>query len=120
MQIVIKIPLLRVCASTAGLLAAHAALAQEMAPSDTASAAAASRDEAVTLSPFVVNSDRDTGYVATDSLAGTRLRTPLKDIAASVSVVTKDFLEDIAANNTADLLVYTTGTEVVGVGGNYS
>jgi outer membrane receptor protein involved in Fe transport len=96
--------------AAAALLAAGAARAQT--PS--------SDGEPVTLSPFVVNAEADTGYVATDSLAGTRLRTPLKDIAASISVVTKDLLDDLAATGTADLLVYTTGTEVVGVGGNFS
>lgn len=77
-------------------------------------------EESIILSPFIVSGERDTGYAATDSLAGTRLRTSLKDIAASVSVVTKDFLTDVGATNTADVLVYTTGTEVVGVGGNFS
>jgi outer membrane receptor for ferric coprogen and ferric-rhodotorulic acid len=76
--------------------------------------------EIVNLSPFVVQSERDTGYVATDSLAGTRFRTPLKDIAASISVVTKDLMDDLAANTLEDLLVYTVGTEVMGVGGNFS
>lgn len=77
-------------------------------------------DETVILSPFTVSATADTGYLATDSLAGTRLRTPLRDIAASISVVTKDFLEDTGATNMNDLLVYTTGTEVSGIGGNYS
>jgi outer membrane receptor protein involved in Fe transport len=82
--------------------------------------AATSADGSVVLSPFVVTGDSDTGYQAADSLAGTRLRTPLKDIAASLSVITKDFLEDVGATNAEDLLVYTTGTEVVGVAGNFS
>ncbi|HEX2101834.1 MAG TPA: TonB-dependent receptor plug domain-containing protein, partial [Candidatus Synoicihabitans sp.] len=89
----------------------------------SASAAPSSTDDTeapLMLSPFVVGAEQDTGYVATDSLAGTRLRTPLKNIAASVSVVTKDFLDDIGATNIGDLLVYTTGTEVVGIGGNFS
>ena len=44
----------------------------------------------------------------------------MKDIAAAVSVVTKDFMNDIGARNLDDLLVYTTGTEVGGIGGNFS
>ncbi|PTX96546.1 TonB-dependent receptor plug domain-containing protein [Opitutus sp. ER46] len=90
------------------------------AQTPTPTAASASSDESIVLSPFVVSSERDTGYAATDSLAGTRLRTPLKDIAASVSVVTKDLLDDLAATNLDNLLVYTTGTEVAGVAGNFS
>jgi outer membrane receptor protein involved in Fe transport len=76
--------------------------------------------EIVEMSPFVVLSEKDTGYVATDSLAGTRFRTPLKDIAASISVVTKDLMDDLGVNTLEDLLIYTAGTEVMGIGGNYS
>src|SRR4051812_24372418 len=51
-------------------------------------------EEAVLLSPFEVNADLDTGYLATTAQSGTRLRTELKDIASSISVVTKDFMND--------------------------
>lgn len=77
-------------------------------------------EERVDLSPFVVRESASTGYLATDSLAGTRLRTPLKDIGASISVITRDMIDDLAVANVEDLLVYTTGTEVVGIGGNFS
>lgn len=83
-------------------------------------AATAAKDEAVQLSPFNVNAGADTGYVASGTLAGTRLRTDLRDVAGSISVVTKDFMNDIAANNLEDLLTYTAGTEVDGVAGNFS
>lgn len=82
-------------------------------PKDDASAT-------IELSPFVIVAEKDTGYQATDTLAGTRLRTSLKDIAASISVVTPQFLQDTASNNLLDVLVYTTGTEVAGIGGNFS
>lgn len=75
---------------------------------------------AVALSPFVVNEEKDSGYQANDTLAGTRLRTSLKDLAASISVVTPQFLADTASNNLQDVLVYTVGTEVAGIGGNFS
>lgn len=104
-----------------GLLAAPFAVAQVAAqPAPQPAAPAPAPDATLLLSPFVVTADQDSGYAATDSLAGTRLRTPLKDIAASISVVTKDLMEDLSANTTAEILVYTAGTEVVGVGGNYS
>lgn len=85
-----------------------------------AKAATAPTDEAVTMSPFEVNADQDTGYLATTAQSGTRLRTELKDIASSISVVTKDFMNDIGATDLQGLLVYTLGTEVNGVGGNFS
>lgn len=103
------------------LIAAQAAFAQTAPlPNNSSLATVDPKEETLILSPFTVAGERDTGYAATDTLAGTRLRTNLKDIAASVSVITKDFMDDIGATGTGDLLVYTTGTEVVGIGGNYS
>jgi outer membrane receptor protein involved in Fe transport len=93
---------------------------QTPVPVATPAASVDARDDIVELSPFIVQADRDDGYVAADSLAGTRIRTPLKDIASTIAVVTKDMLDDLAANNIEQLLVYTAGTEVVGVGGNFS
>lgn len=72
------------------------------------------------MSPFTVTTEKDTGYQATSTLAGTRLNTPLKDIAASISVLTKDLFEDTASTKQAELLVYAPSTEITGVGGNYS
>lgn len=74
----------------------------------------------VVMSPFVVNTERDTGYQATDTLAGTRLATPLRDIGASISVYTRDFLTDIGATNANELLVFATGMEAGGTQGNFS
>ncbi|HYP17967.1 MAG TPA: TonB-dependent receptor, partial [Opitutus sp.] len=88
-------------------------------PASTAESAGA-QDEPITMSPFTVTSGKDTGYQATNTLAGTRLNTPLRDIAASISVLTKDLFEDTASTKQAELLVYAPSTEVAGVGGNYS
>src|SRR4051812_48484641 len=77
-------------------------------------------EETLQLSPFEVRADTDNGYLATSAQSGTRLRSELKDIAASVSVVTKDFMNDIGARNLEDLLTYTTNTEVGGISGNFS
>jgi len=87
------------------------------APAHTAPTIA---EDTVQLSPFEVLADKDTGYRASGTLSGTRLRTDLRDVAGSVSVVTKDLMNDLGANNLADLLVYTNGTEVSGLGGNMS
>src|SRR5688572_15583200 len=42
--------------------------------------------DTVVLSPFTVTETEDTGYVATSSLAGTRIKTDLRDLAGSISV----------------------------------
>lgn len=77
-------------------------------------------DEPLVLSPFVVEADADEGYRATSTLAGTRVRTDLKDTAAAISVVTRQFLSDTGVTNSQELLVYTPSTEVGGLGGNFS
>jgi outer membrane receptor protein involved in Fe transport len=77
-------------------------------------------DEAIVLSPFEVEATEATGYQARSTLAGTRIRTSLEDVAASIQVVTKEFLQDTNSARIDELLVYTTGTEVAGPGGNFS
>ena len=81
---------------------------------------AAKDGEIVSLSPFEVTSDKDVGYAATASLSGTRIRTELRDLGSSISVVTREFIDDSAVTGIADLLVYTTGTEVGGAYGNFT
>ncbi len=91
----------------------------QTAPSPTAIPSV--KEEVLELSRFVVtNGSDDDDYLAKSTLAGTRLRTDLKDVGSALSVVTKQFLEDTGARNTEELLVYTTGTEVGGTRGNYT
>jgi outer membrane receptor protein involved in Fe transport len=77
-------------------------------------------DEIYELSPFSVDASQDTGYIATSTLAGTRVRTDLKDLGAAISVYTAEFLEDIDATDAQSLLSYTSNTEVGGYQGNFS
>jgi len=86
-------------------------LAQVAAPSPTGNAKPETGEEVITLSPFVVDSSKDEGYRATSTLAGSRIDTPLKDVAQSITVVTKEFMTDLAAVNVNDILSYTAGTE---------
>jgi outer membrane receptor protein involved in Fe transport len=77
------------------------------------------KEEVVELTPFTVSSAKNEGYAATSSLAGTRLNTPLKDVASAIQVVTPQFMADTGVTNITQLLVYTTNTESSGLGGNY-
>ncbi len=63
------------------------------------------------LSPFIVDASSDEGYLATQSQAGTRLASQLRDIAASVSVMTPQLLEDIGATDLQGALAYSVNTE---------
>jgi hypothetical protein len=66
----------------------------------------------VTLSPFEVSATQDNGYAGQDTLAGSRLRTNLKDVAAAISPMTAEFLRDIAATNIESAMEYGVGTRV--------
>ena len=87
-------------------------LALIVAGSSSINAQDDNENEIYELSPFAVDASEDTGYRATNTLAGTRIKTDLRDVASSISVYTKEFLDDIGASDTVDLLVYSTGTEV--------
>lgn len=101
----------------ASLMLAHRADAQA---TPNPPAPPPSQDEAIQLSPFVIQTDTDVGYEASSSLAGTGLNTKLTDLGASVSVITAKFLEDTGSKNLSDVLVYQTNMEVRGFGGNYT
>ncbi len=114
---------------TAGTYVAAAVLSVAVAPKSLGQAApaatpaaepTASEEEVVVLSPFVVSAENSQRYLATDTLAGTRIRTELKDVGSAISVITGEFLRDTGARNNQDLLVYTTGTEVGGIAGNFA
>src|SRR6478735_8033013 len=104
------------------LLAAAASwpslLAQTTAPA--AAPVAPPEDEVLQLSPFEVNADEDTGYAATQTLAGTRIRTDLKDVGSAISVVTRQFMQDVGATDNSTLLQYTPNAEVAGSRGTYA
>jgi len=69
-----------------------------------ASPAANTEVEVIVLSPFVVTSSQDTGCQATNTLAGTRLNTDLKDVGAASSVYTQEFLNDINVTKIENIL----------------
>jgi hypothetical protein len=89
-----------------GVLSVATALAQS-SPAPTGPAPGA--DEVIELSPFTVNSSKDRGYQAENTLAGSRLNTSLRDTPSSVSVFTEKFLEDLGINQIEDLIGYTVG-----------
>ncbi len=92
-----------------------------MAQSTNDSATIESDDEElIVLSPFLVETSEDNNtYRADSTLAGSRVRTDLRDVASPISVITSQFLQDTASTSNQELLNYTTSTEVGGLFGNY-
>lgn len=76
-------------------------------------------EEIYTLSPFQVDASEDSGYYASQTLAGGRTATDIRDVGTSIEVLTAAFLDDIGANNVEEFLQYTTGGEVGGSQGNF-
>ncbi len=75
----------------------------------------------IELSPFQVQaSERDIGYFAENTLGGTRLNTRLADLGSSITVVTKQQLEDTAAVDLNDVFLYEANTEGTGQFTSYS
>lgn len=67
------------------------------------------KDDVVVLSPFVVSGENATRYQATEATSGTRTRVSLFDSPQSISVVTRDLIEDIGAGRVVDAAKYVAG-----------
>ncbi|WP_438482011.1 TonB-dependent receptor plug domain-containing protein [Oleiharenicola lentus] len=97
---------------TAPAAPAQSATSEREVPVTTDSAAAKKeKDDLLQLSPFVVSTKKDSGYFAENTLAGSRLNSNLSDLAASITVVTKQQLDDTAALDINDVFKYEASTE---------
>ncbi|MBI5693072.1 MAG: hypothetical protein HZC55_23595 [Verrucomicrobia bacterium] len=52
-------------------------------------------DETVTLSPFIISTERETGWSANETLSATRTKQALKDVPVNIDAITSDFMEDL-------------------------
>ncbi|MFL3658703.1 MAG: TonB-dependent receptor plug domain-containing protein [Opitutales bacterium] len=90
-----------------GLLALAVASSSNLSAQDDSG-----EDKVFELSPFQVDTSNDSGYRATNTLSGSRLNSSLRDTAASVSVFTEEFVEDMGATGIDELLRYTMGSVI--------
>ena len=94
------------------LVLASNSFAQTIPPSSAATSPAPIADEPpVELSPFVISETSDVGWVATETLAGSRLRTSFKDVPNQIETLTKDFMIDLALTSVDQALIYTANSE---------
>ncbi|MCB1106220.1 MAG: TonB-dependent receptor plug domain-containing protein, partial [Cephaloticoccus sp.] len=54
--------------------------------------------EVIQLSPFTVQSEKDVGYFAAETTAGTRFRQALVDIPGGAAVITRELIDDLKAS----------------------
>jgi len=69
------------------------------------------QEDTVVLSPFQVTTSQDQGYFAANTLAGSRMNTNISDLAASISVVTKQQMVDTGSLDINDVFRYEANTE---------
>jgi len=107
--------LLALLVSSSALLAQSkppSTLAAVPTPNEVATRArdpvSASNEDAVILSPFLVSTDQDRGYSSASTLSGTRLDTPAKFVAASISEINKALMDDLGQFNMNELVDFTT------------
>lgn len=81
------------------------AILGQTAPS-AASAPLAAKEEPVQLSVFEVTTSKDIGYKSTNAAEATRMNTPIEDIPMNVSIYNQQFIEDLLATDTSELMAY--------------
>lgn len=81
------------------------------APVVTTPGTAPGGDDAILMSPFEVDTSRDNGYYGANTLSGTRLNSNVEDLGSSITVVTKQQLEDTASIDINDIFRYEANTE---------
>src|SRR5687767_13131668 len=92
----------RLALAAAFSLMLNSGLAQVAQPIPPEDPQARNDEDVVILSPFVVDASQDQGYRATSTLAGSRINTNLRDVAQSITVVTKEFMTDLSVVSVND------------------
>ncbi len=67
----------------------------------------------VELSAFVVTTNHDRGYMATNAVSGSMTNEALKDIPASLTVINAELIRDLGAQNIQEILRYATGVHTL-------
>ena len=105
-------------AALGACLALGAVASAQIAPQPpTGPTATPPREEVVQLTPFQVNADDNQGWAPTETLAGTRFKTKLSDLASQIDIFTLDFMEDFGFTSIEAASIYSlnieNGTEFV-------
>ncbi len=101
-------------AAAAVVFAVSGARAQSVNPSPTGGT---NEEETVKLSPFVVATDKDNGYIAADTLNAGRLRTNLLMTPGTMEVFTRDLLDDLGVFNIDEASGWLTSSHPLETGG---
>lgn len=86
----------------------------------SAQTAAPEKEEVIMLSPFEVRTKSASGYVASESVTGSRVATPIKDLPFSINVITGEFLNDFDFFEIDSNMAYTSSLTGLDTQGNYN
>ncbi len=81
---------------------------------------ATTKEEVVKLPQFSVSTEKVDPYAPGDAVSAARIRASLSDTAASISVISQEFMRDIGAESVLDATRYSSGLSAgraAGVGG---
>jgi hypothetical protein len=77
--------------------------------SPVAAPAPSAKEDVVELSPFVIATERDTGWSANDTLSANRTKQALKDVPVAIDAITRDFMEDLGLDSADDVAQFVAG-----------
>ena len=75
----------------------------------TPGSATVPKEEPIVLTPFAVSAAQDKGYRASNSVSGSRIDTPIKDLPFALQAFTADFIADINPHELFDIVRFSPG-----------
>lgn len=90
-------------------LAAMVGVSAPLWAQDATATAAATDEEGVTqLTPFDATTDKDYGYLKTNSATATKIGMEIQKVPMAISVISREFLDDTNARSITDLFRYSS------------
>jgi outer membrane receptor protein involved in Fe transport len=83
----------------------------QQSPAQAAAPTTVPDEDTVILDRFVVNTDKDRGYLANSTLGGTRTNTAIKDLANPLDIFTPELMMDLGVQDIQDLTAFANGVE---------
>jgi len=71
-------------------------------------------EQAIMLNPFDVTAGTKKGYMATNSISGTAMNTPLRDVPMAINVITAELISDMGVNDMTDILKMNSSVTMQG------
>ncbi len=97
---------IRHVARTVSLVASLLVLLHQAVAQDIKKTEKEENEDVIRLTPFTVNTEREVGYFASETTAGTRSRQELVDIPGSAAVINHQLIDDLKATEITKALNY--------------